>query len=145
MNLVSKKNTVLVFYRGGWCPFCSAHLSELGNVKDAINNMGYQIIAIAPDSPKKLAETTEKGDLSYKVYSDASGELIQAMGIAFKAPDRYDQRLAFFSNDLNPGLLPVPSVFVIDTEGTILFEYISPNYRNRMGGKLLLSVLETLD
>lgn len=28
-NLVAKKPTVLIFYRGGWCPFCTRHLQAL--------------------------------------------------------------------------------------------------------------------
>ncbi len=28
-KLVSDKPAVLVFYRGGWCPFCNAHLHEV--------------------------------------------------------------------------------------------------------------------
>ncbi|MES1147437.1 MAG: redoxin domain-containing protein, partial [bacterium] len=29
------KRTVLVFYRGGWCPFCNAHLAELGKAEES--------------------------------------------------------------------------------------------------------------
>jgi peroxiredoxin len=50
-----------------------------------------------------------------------------------------------YSGDKNSGILPVPSLFVIDTDGTILFEYISPNYKNRITENLLLSVLKDLN
>jgi len=34
--------------------------------------------------------------------------------------------------------LPVPSVFIIDENGIIKFEYVNPNYKERISGKLLL-------
>ena len=67
-----------------------------------------------------------------------------AMGIAFKAPDRYEKRLANYSDDQNPGILPVPSLFVVETDGTILFEYINPDYKHRIGADMLISVLRDL-
>ena len=50
-----------------------------------------------------------------------------------------------YSDDKNSGLLPVPSLFVVDTDGTILFEYISPNYKNRITEELLIHVLKDLN
>jgi peroxiredoxin len=139
-----EKRSVLLFYRGGWCPYCNAHLSAVGEVEEDILALGYQVIAISPDSPGKLRTTAEKEKLRYTLYSDASGDLMTAMGIAFKAPDRYEKRLANYSNGQNPGILPVPSLFVVETDGTIMFEYINPDYKHRISADLLISVLRNL-
>ena len=64
------------------------------------------------------------------------------MGIAFKAPERYIERLMKNSDGLNEGFLPVPSVFVVDTSGKIEYEYINPNYKTRLGADFLLAVLK---
>jgi peroxiredoxin len=32
-ELISKKKNSLVFYRGGWCPFCNAHLAALAEAE----------------------------------------------------------------------------------------------------------------
>mgnify|MGYP001828914989 CR=1 FL=1 len=139
-----EKRSVLLFYRGGWCPYCNAHLSAVGEVEEDILALGYQVIAISPDSPSKLRTTAEKENLKYTLYSDASGDLMTAMGIAFKAPDRYEKRLANYSDGQNPGILPVPSLFVVETDGTIMFEYINPDYKHRISADLLISVLRNL-
>ena len=141
---MSDKRSVLLFYRGGWCPYCNAHLSAVGEVEEDILALGYQVIAISPDSPGKLSATFEKEKLKYTLYSDASGDLMTAMGIAFKAPDRYEKRLANYSDGQNPGILPVPSLFVVETDGTIMFEYINPDYKHRISADLLISVLRNL-
>jgi len=77
--------------------------------------------------------------------SDGDGTLTKAMGIAFRAPDRYKEKLSDYSDNQNQGFLPVPSLFVVETDGTILFEYISPNYKNRISANLLRSVLKQLN
>jgi len=143
--IVKEKRSILLFYRGGWCPYCNAHLSAVGQVENEILELGYQVIAISPDSPEELRNTLEKEELKYALYSDADGALIQAMGLAFKASDRQQDRLIRYSDGQNPGLLPVPSLFIVDTDGTILFEYISPDYKHRMSADLLLVVLEQLN
>ncbi len=143
-DILKDSRSVLLFYRGGWCPYCNAHLSAVGEVEEDILELGYQVIAISPDSPGKLKTTVEKEKLKYSLYSDASGQLMTAMGIAFKAPDRYEKRLDNYSDGHNPGILPVPSLFVLETDGTILFEYINPDYKQRISSDLLMSVLSDL-
>lgn len=141
-DIVKKKPTLLLFYRGGWCPFCNAHLAEIGEVTAQINEMGYQIVAISPDSPEKLKESQAKQELEYQLFSDADGSLTRGMGLAFKAPEKYGSMLIDFSDGGNTGFLPVPALFLLDTEGTILFEYINPDYKQRIEAPLLLDVLK---
>ena len=143
-DILSEKPAVILFYRGGWCPYCNVHLAEIQGSESEIIKLGYQIVAISPDSPENLQLTDEKNKLQYSLYSDSDGSLMKAMGIAFKAPERSIDKLKKYSNGLNEGFLPVPSVFVVDTSGIIEFEYINPNYRTRLGADFLLAVLKEL-
>jgi peroxiredoxin len=145
LSILSKKPTVVLFYRGGWCPYCNTHLSDIRDAESEILALGYQIIAISPDSPEYLKASDEKNELNYQLYSDANGKLTKAMGIAFKVAERRKEKLFNKSGGLNDGFLPVPSVFIIDTSGQIVFEYINPNYKKRMSSKLLIAVLKNLD
>jgi peroxiredoxin len=144
-EMISMKPTVLIFYRGGWCPYCNAHLKEIRNAETEIVDLDYQILAISPDSPENLIQTTNETKPNYTLFSDGDGKLTKAIGIAFKASDRYADMLDKRSNGLNDGFLPVPSVFVTDTSGTILFEYINPDYKTRLSAGLLLAVLKELN
>ncbi|CAM4230989.1 peroxiredoxin-like family protein [Gillisia limnaea] len=141
-ELVRNQPAILLFYRGGWCPFCNAHLAEVGEITAEIKALGYQIIAVSPDSPEQLKASLAEQDLDYELFSDADGTLTQAMGLAFKSPEKYGSMLGNVSGGKNTGFLPVPALFVLGTEGTILFEYISPNYKQRIAAPLLLEVLK---
>lgn len=144
LEIFKEKPTVLIFYRGGWCPYCNRHLAALGQNEEEILGLGYQVVAVSPDKVEKLKETAGKDEVKYRLFSDASGELSKAAGIAFQAPENYGQRLLDWSGGENTGFLPVPSVFVLDTKGEILFEYINPDYKKRLSGELLLAVLKAL-
>ncbi|MBR9998465.1 MAG: AhpC/TSA family protein [Cyclobacteriaceae bacterium] len=143
-SVIDDKPSILLFYRGGWCPYCNTHLAEIQEIEEEIIELGYQIIAISPDSPENLNKSAGTHKLSYELYSDGDGSLSKAMGIVFKAPERNANRLLESSGGLNEGFLPVPSVFVVDTSGKIVFEYINPDYKTRIRAELLIAVLKVL-
>jgi peroxiredoxin len=143
-EIIEKKPTVLLVYRGGWCPYCNAHLAEIQQAESEILGLGYQLVAVSPDSPENLKTTDDKHQLNYSLYSDTRGDFLKALGLAFQAPTKYSEMLQDRSNGKNKGFLPVPAVFVVDTSGTILFEYINPDYSTRISAGLLLAVLNEL-
>jgi peroxiredoxin len=143
-DITKKKPTVLIFYRGGWCPYCNLHLSELQTIEADILKLGYQIVAESPDSHNNLKASISKNQLNYTLLSDASTMAARDLGIAYQAPEKYAEMLSKSSDNLNPGILPVPALFVLNTKGEILFEYINPNYKKRIKGDLLLAVLNAL-
>lgn len=142
---VAEKPTVLVFYRGGWCPYCSKQLSGLQNIEHDLTMMGYQIIAISTDSPENLNKMMGKEKLSYTLLSDGDLSAAKKFGIAFKGPKSYDSFLPESSGGKNVDkLLPVPSVFILGKSGKILFEYINPDITQRLSASLLKAVAKSL-
>lgn len=138
---IFNKKTVLIVYRGGWCPYCNSQLMDMQEIESQIIELGYQIVAVSPDSPKFLKETTTEDKLNYQLFSDSDGKFSQALGIAFK---REKPKLEKYSEGKNPGFLPVPTVYVINESKVIDFMYINPNYGTRLKGNLLLAVLKNL-
>lgn len=146
LDLVKTKPAVVIFYRGGWCPYCNRHLAEVGQAEADILAAGYQVLAVSPDDVTHLQATADKNDLNYTLVSDSNGALTKAAGLAFQAPERYGEMLGEHSGGGNSeGFLPVPAVFVLNTKGEILFEYINPNYKVRMSGELLKAVLQHVE
>ena len=142
---ISEKPTILVFYRGGWCPFCNKELAGLQAIQADLVKMGYQLIAISTDSPDNLTRSIGKHQLSYTLLSDADLNVSKQFGIAFKAPAAYSSTLAAGSDGKNVDkLLPVPSIFILDQKGIIQFEYINPDFKQRIGSDLLQSVAAAL-
>ncbi|WNM20078.1 peroxiredoxin-like family protein [Flavobacterium capsici] len=144
LDVLNNNKTILVFYRGGWCPYCNKHLSALAEAEPELLKMGYKIVAVSPDSAKSLEETKSKDKVNYTLLSDSENNFSKAFGLAFEAPKNYEKYLMKGSDNVNSSIIPVPSVFILDKDGTILFEYIAPDYKHRLSNELLLSVANSL-
>ncbi|MGO1245284.1 MAG: peroxiredoxin-like family protein [Sphingobacterium sp.] len=144
-KLFSEKPTIFVIYRGGWCPYCNLQLSGLQEIEKDLTMLGYQIIAVSTDKPENLKASSDKGELGYTLLSDADLSLAKAMGLAFKAPEAYHKFLPETTGGKNKDmLLPVPSVFILNKAGEIRFEYIEPNFKERVSPDLLKVVAGAL-
>lgn len=141
---LKEKPTVVIFYRGGWCPFCNLQLGQLQKIESQLVEMGFQLIAISPDRPEKLRESVQKHKLTYVLLSDSNAVATQAFGLAFKVSDKTLEQYKGFGIDLEDAagaphhVLPVPAVFIVGKDGIIQFEYINPNYKVRLNAELLL-------
>jgi peroxiredoxin len=149
-QLVSEKPTVLIFYRGGWCPFCNRHLQALAGIEDDVNQAGAQLLAISMDQPSKLKATPDREKLHYRLLSDSDATAIKAFGIAFKVDDATLEKYKNYGIDLEAAsgrdhhLLPYPSVFIVSTNGVIRFAHVNPDYKVRLEpAKILQALHET--
>lgn len=144
-SLLSEKPSILIFYRGGWCPYCSQHLADLNEIEDELSALGYQILAVSADRPEELRKSLNKADLGYTLLSDSPMNTTKAFGLAFRVDDETVENYRNYGIDLEQSsgydhhILPVPAVYIIDTEGTILFDYVNPDYRQRINGDILLT------
>ncbi len=148
--------TLLITYRGGWCPFCNMHLSELSQVIDDIDALGIDVLFLSGDRPELLYTSLSRetrddiAGLHYTILSDADAQAAIALGIAFKASQRTIDRRAEKNQDIdgssmtNHGVLPVPAVYAIGTDGMIAFVHADPNYKIRIPTEELMEVVATL-
>lgn len=149
-SILAEKPTVLVFYRGAWCGYCTKHLAELNNAQTDIAAAGYQIIGISPDQAEKLAESNKRAESEINVYSDSDLKAIQAFGLDWKVGDElftkykneYQLDLEEWSGQEHHAL-PVPAIFIV-RDNTIVFQYVNPNYKMRLSAETLLAILNTL-
>jgi peroxiredoxin len=135
---IAKKPTVLIFYRGGWCPFCNRQMSGLQSIVKDLNDAGYQLLAISPDQPEGLAKSIQNHALTYTVLSDTNSAAIKAFGLAFKVSDPTYEHMLNLGIDLEKAtgdtahVLPVPAVYILGTDGVIRFVHYDPNFKVRM-------------
>lgn len=131
---IEARPTVLVFYRGGWCPYCNRHLSELATIEGELRAMGFQILALSPDLPEAVARTAASEPLGYTLLSDAGHEAARRFALAFRLDAATVGKYEGMGMDLSPQqwTLPVPAAFVIGTDGKIAFAHVDPDYKRRI-------------
>lgn len=146
-----ERPVILISFRGGWCPYCNMHLSELRDVIPEISENDIDVLFLSGDRSEILVsgldrETQDDIDgLGYTILSDANAQAALALGIAFKASDRTVKRRQEKGDDiegssmLRHGLLPVPAVFAVNREGIITFAHANPDYKVRVSAAELVA------
>ncbi|MCV9934294.1 AhpC/TSA family protein [Flavobacterium sp. LS1R47] len=137
-DILKKGKTILAFYRGSWCPYCNLELRELQNNIAKITDKNATLLAISPQSPDHSKALTENHELTFEVLTDKNNRLAKQLGISFKLQEfalpTYQaigiNLEEFNQNDENT--LPIPAVFVIDTNGAVVYKFIDTDYRNRL-------------
>ncbi len=145
-RLVTAQPTILVFVRGGWCPFCSLQMEQLRHVMAPLEASGYRLVVVSGETPDRIRSTIADLKLEYTVLSDATGQAAAAFGLAYRprAEDfGSDTALAAWqagrAKDA-PALLPVPAVFVVHPSGAIVYQYANIDHRVRLSAEVLLTV-----
>ena len=147
-EVVAEKPAALIFYRGGWCPYCNKHLKDVQSIEDEISQAGYQIIAISPDDPAHLRKSLDQHELSYKLLSDTKMDAAKGFGLAFRLDTKtleaykgYGIDLAKSSGGGNSDALPVPAFYLVNKEGEITFAHTDADYKKRLSTKEILEAL----
>lgn len=145
MALAMQKPSIILFYRGGWCPYCNRQLAELKDIEKQLVDLGYQVLAISPESPAKLQTQKLKTEFAVTLLSDEGLDAITGFGIGFYVPadtktkykDKWNIQLTE-EKDSDRAVLPAPAIFIADKTGLIQFNYVNPNFKVRPSSELVL-------
>ncbi len=141
---------VLTWYRGGWCPYCNRALKALSDRLPAIKGMGAELFALTAELPDQSLNTEEKNALAFPVLSDPDLKVSQLYDLVFTLDSqtalRYESRFQLSKvNGNKNSTLPIPATYVIDTDGTIVFAYVNPDYRQRVNPEQVINALRVLN
>lgn len=90
-----------------------------------------------------------KTQLEIPIYADTSLTAAQQFGIVFKIDENTAKAFKNYGLDLEKlygraqPLMPVPAVFVINANGRIAFQYVNPDYSQRLAPEVLRAVLQS--
>jgi peroxiredoxin len=143
---------VLVFYRGGWCPYCNIHLRGFQRLLAEFKAAGAQVVAISPQLPDQSLTTQEKDQLAFAVLSDVGLNTARAFGIAFELPKALLDLYADFDHPLenSNGVegakeLPMPATFVIRADRSIAYAHVEADYTRRSEPLEVLKLVRELE
>ena len=133
-----KTATVVVFYRGYWCPFCARQLAELRSL--AKGNEQIRVLAISVDDHETTKKFIEKissdgnGSVNYTMLSDPDHKVIDKYGLHDPSYDgtKFDG-------------IPHPAVYVIDKAGRVAWSKVESDYKVRPSNADIRAALERLN
>jgi|SRR3984885_2977330 peroxiredoxin len=136
-DLLARGRLVLCFIRGRWCPFCVAQMEAMNLILPEIERAGATLVAISPQTVKQSFFMHDQHKLRFPLLSDASNDLARQFGLTYRVPD--EQRAVYqrafvnlpFVNGDNRWELPIPAVYVIDCDGSVLYASANEDYTER--------------
>jgi peroxiredoxin len=149
-ELLAKGPLVVSFYRGVWCPYCNLELQALQAALPEITSRGASLVAISPQTAPNSRKSQRDNKLGFPILSDVKSQMANAFGIRFALQDDLIDLYKSFKNDLpafndDPSwVLPMPSRYVIGTDGIIAYSEVNPDYTQRPDPSELLPVLDRL-
>lgn len=149
-KLLKKGPLVVVFYRGGWCPYCNLQLADLQKNLAKIKEAGATLVAISPQTPDNSLSTAEKAKLDFYVLSDKGGDVAREFGLMYRLPDDLVEVYKGFglnlskTNGTDGWELPLTATYVVATDGKIAYSFLDADYKKRAETMDIIDILHGL-
>jgi peroxiredoxin len=143
--------SVLVFYRGAWCPYCNIALSAYqAQLLPELTGRGIRLVAVSPQKPDGSLTMQQKHGLAFTVVSDPGNAIAGRLGILTRpSPEaRAAQRqlgldLAAVNAD-GTDTLPMPATVILDASRTVRWIDVHPDYSTRTESRQVIDALDHL-
>lgn len=142
-TLLEDGPVVLIFYRGGWCPYCVKQLKAFEAERDAIEAAGGRVVAVSTELPEFAVQTRAKNKLGFDVLSDPDAKASRAFGVAW-ANARYGPGLAKYQGN-SKGEIPLGVTYVIDPQGKVRWAYLEHDYKKRATPAQVIEALDAIE
>ena len=101
--------SVILFYRGSWCPYCNAQLRAFQRSLDRLTGLGILVAAVSVDDEATTKNLIAKHGLQFPIGHSADARAVAAATGAFVNPDpAYLQSTGFI---LDPASRVIVSVY----------------------------------
>jgi len=146
-SLLANGPAVLIFFRFAGCPACNIALPYYQrNLWPELKAAGIGLVAVSPQVPERLIEIKHRHGFDFAVASDPGNTLARALGITYQA------NAASRANGEGPGWigevvgtgtweLPQPALVLIDSDYTVRFLDVSPDWLERTEAGSVLAAL----
>jgi peroxiredoxin len=149
-DLLAAGPLVVTFFRGDWCPYCSATLNALEAALPELAASGGTLVAMTPETGGRALAMKRAHGLHYLVLADVDLAIAMAFGIVFRMPPLYEALLRRRGVDLsersgNAGwFLPIPATFVVGTDGVITRAWVNVDFTQRAEPTEIIDTLKAL-
>lgn len=97
--------SVILFYRGAWCPYCKAQLAAFARARASLRSIDVEIVALSVDDETVSAALVDRLRLNFPVGFGAKAEEISAATGAYVAEGAAYLQSTGFVLDRSGGIL----------------------------------------
>ena len=150
-ELRDRGRLLVIFYRGGWCPYCNLQIRQLTLAYPKFKERGILPVLISVDEADASSLVQNTYEIPFPVLSDPDLHALEAFRVTMKVDDALLDRYKEYGIDLqawsgrSDHKIAVPSVFFVDEDGIVLWAHSDRNYRVRPSPQQLLDVADQID
>lgn len=145
-EILEKKTVIISFHRGSWCPHCNLHLKSLEKEYGDLMSGGVSLLGISPDSIEEIKRLKQKQNISFDLLSDDRNKVARKFGVVVDVDKTsvlvnkklFDKRFDRVGESAFE--VPVPSTFIIDKKGVIVYSFIDTDHTVRLSPKNLVEM-----
>ncbi len=145
-DALAGKRVLLKFFRGQWCPYCSAELRHFEELRPQLEALDVTIVALSKDSVEDAAHNQERDNLGFTLLSDPELKVIRQYGVEHHKAIEVSKG-AFTVAGVPLALVPefktmaIPTTLLIDERGIIRWIDQAEDYRIRSGEARVMGAL----
>ena len=147
---IAQGPVILLFVRGGWCPFCTLTLRAYQDWLPEIHQEGAELLAITPQPARMCSQIAERDLLAFPTLSDRGDQVAQLYGIGSELDPALRPMYLRIGHDL-PAIngtgdwrTPLPATFVIGTDGRVARSHVTRLFSERLEPSDALAALRGL-
>lgn len=142
---------LVVFYRGGWCPYCNVQIRQLAEAWPEFEKRGITPVLISVDKPDASAMAKATYEIPFPVLSDPELKAHEAFDVVVEIDDATAEKYKTYGIVLEDWSgkdhhkIAAPGIFLLDASGTVQWAHVSKDYKTRPSVTQLLEMLDTRD
>lgn len=147
-DLIANGPILLVFYRGGWCPYCNFEVHELTKAYPEYRKRRVTPVAVSVDKPDEASKTEATYVIPFPVLSDSDLAVHQAFRVVHRADEAEVAKLKGYGMDIERSsgkehhAFAVPALFLIDRQGVVRWAHADPDYATRPRTQQILAAID---
>ena len=148
-KLLENGALMVIFYRGGWCPFCNYQVRQVTQAYDKFEQRNVTPVLISVDQTDGAMLVQQTYDIPFPVLSDSNlaahnsfNALIELDNSSYEKFKKFGVDLELWSG-LDHHKMAAPAVFLVGKDGKVLWSHVALDFKTRPGIDQLLSVIDS--
>jgi peroxiredoxin len=128
---------ILIFYRGNWCPLCTAQVEEMATHYAELEKRGYSVLMVSPQSQEETRKIANRFSVPMIFCEDRDHQAAHTLGIFHETGLPIGMDKMGYSKDT-----VLPTVLITNKDHNVIWLHATDNYRVRPEPTTFIKVID---
>ncbi|UTA48391.1 peroxiredoxin family protein [Simiduia sp. 21SJ11W-1] len=148
--LAAGKPLLVIFYRGGWCPYCNLQIRQLTEAYNQFAKRNVELVLISADKVDGAALAQRRYEIPFPVLADPELSAHEAFNVVMTLSPELVETYKGYGIDVEQWSgkthhkFALASAFIVNPQGKVQWAHVSEDYKSRPSVPQLLGVIDGL-